>query len=155
MKYFKHSKKLSKPLISLFGALLMIALTPSAAYAGGSGITLNLPGLTIGVHDRDRKRYRQRHHYRHHNDYYYESRNRRNKRFYNQRHYNDRHYNKRGNRYYNTRRYNDHYYYGGRGNNDRRYYNSRRSDVCPINGYSRNYNRSRNCYKHKGHFHCS
>ena len=161
-------KHFTKTLMAAFGLITAVAMAPTAS-ASGSSLHLNLPGISIGVHDgHGNKKYRNRHRSRHHNsshyrdDYYRDKRyrhrdDRRSKRYYNQRRNNDYYYSDRkSKRYYNTRRYNDNYYYGGRGNNDRRYYNdSRYVEVCPVEGYSRNYNRNRSCYKHKGHFHCS
>ena len=152
-------KHFSKTVIAALGLLTVVAMAPTTASASGN-LHLNLPGLSIGLHDNDhghkqhRKRYRNKH-YR--DNHYSQRRYRDDRRHYNQHHHNRHYYDdRRDRRYYNNHRsYND-YYYSGRRNNDRRYSNNaRRGDVCPMEGYSRNYNRNLNCYKHKGHFHCS
>lgn len=140
-------KHLSKTLIATVG-LLSALLTAPIASAGS--VHLNLPGISIGVHDghrykdnryrshrsNDRRYYKKRKYQRHYdnNDYYYD-RSSRNSKY--------------------DRRYNNNNYYGGNSNYDRRDYRSNRSQVCPTRGYTPRYDRNRNCYKHKGHFHCS
>ena len=156
-------KHFSKTLVAALGLLTVVAMAPTTASASGN-LHLNLPGLSIGLHDNDHghKKHRKRYRNKHYRDNHYSHDDRRHDRYYNQRR-NHRHYynDRRDRRYYNNHRsYND-YYYSSRRNNDRRYSNrsysnnSRRGDVCPMEGYSRNYNRNLNCYKHKGHFHCS
>lgn len=152
-------KHLSKTLMATFGLLTALTMAPTAS-ASGSSLHLNLPGFSIGVHDdHGHKKYRKRYRNRHHNDSYYRNRydHRNSDRYYNQRRSNSYYYNNRNsNRYYNNRRNNNNYYSGGRRNNDRRYYNdSRRVEVCPIIGYTPRYDRYRDCYRHKGHYHCS
>lgn len=151
-------KHLSKTLMATLGLLTALATTPVASASGS--LHLNLPGLSIGVHDdHGHKKHRKRYRNRHHNDHYYSNRHERrnSQRYYNQRRSNHYDYNnRRSNRYYNNRRSNNNYYYGGRRNNDRGYYNdSRRVEACPTIGYTPRYDRNRNCYRHKGHFHCS
>ncbi len=142
---------LKRHAVILFGAAGLIGLlsAPSTAQAGGS-VHLNLPGLSIGVHDDHhykKKRYR-----RHYRDRYYYDDHWRKKRYYKKRHYKKRYYNRDyyGSRYDRRRYYNDDYYYGGRSS---RY--DRRRNYCPDPGYSSYDNDNLDCYRHKGHYHCS
>lgn len=160
-----NKSRLITVLASAFG-LLGIALTPVTAQAGGS-LHLDLPGISIGVHDHQYKKKRYRRVYRNNrghrsrhrnyrNDHYYDDykprryERRRSNRYYYNRGYNNR-YNDRYNYRYNNG-YNNDYYYGGRSN---RNYNNRRVEVCPINGYSPYYDDNLRCTRHKDHFHCS
>ncbi len=137
----------AKHLFATLSLLTALAVTPSTASAGDS-VHISVPGLSIGFHDV------------HHSDRYYRKKHYRSKNYYyDDRRYERRKYRKSRKRYYNKRRYNNNYYY-----NDRRYdrgysngyrYDNYRSNVCPIDGYSRYYDRDRNCYEHKGHYHCS
>ncbi len=138
-------------LLTTLSAITLIAL-PTSASAGGS-VHVDIPGLSIGVHEnhynkkRHRRVYKNRHrnnHYR--NDYYYDD-HRDRKRYHKKRYYNGGYYKKR---YYKKRYYNNDYYYGERSN---RY--NRRAEICPIAGYSPYYNDNLDCYRHKDHFHCS
>lgn len=141
-------KPFHKHFIAAFGLITVLAVAPTSAFARGS-VHIDVPGFSIGIHDDHGYKHRKRHHRkyrkRYSNDRYYDDRRYR-KRYYNNRRYNERRY---------KRRYNDNYYYSGRRNN-RGYYNDRyRAEVCPTDGYSRYYDRNRNCYEHKGHYHCS
>ena len=137
-----------KHLLATLSMLTVLAVTPTTALAKGS-VHIDVPGFSIGVHD----------------DYYYRNRSysrksnsRRYNNYYNDNRYERRRYRQSRNRYYNNRRYNDNYYSGGRQYDrryDRGYDNGYRAEVCPIDGYSRYDDRNRNCYEHKGHFHCS
>ncbi|MFT6407646.1 MAG: hypothetical protein ACJAQ6_001059 [Arenicella sp.] len=148
----------AKHLFATLGMATVMVVAPTSAAAKGS-IHLDLPSLSIGLHDdhRSHKRHRkhQNKHYRsHYNDHY------------DNRRYERRHHRRDRNRYYNNHRYNDNYSSGRQYNqrHDRRHNSypndsyrndSYRAEVCPIDGYSRYYDRGRNCYQHKGHFHCS
>jgi len=139
-------KLFSKHLVAAFSLITVIAMTPTSAFARGS-IHIDVPGFSIGVHNDRGYRSRGHRHSRKYNRRYYNSNRRYKKRYYNSRRYN--------NRRYNNRRYNDNYYSGGRGYNRGYYNDSYRAEVCPIDGYSRYYDRNQNCYEHKGHYHCS
>ena len=150
----------AKHLFATLGMLTVLAVTPTTAFADGS-VHLDLPGLSIGLHDDHRSYKRHRKHYRNRYDNHRSERRRYRQ---NRDHrYSDRHYRSgqrynNDRRYYSDRRYNDNYYSERRSN--RRSNNNYRNDsyrveVCPIDGYSRGYDRNRNCYEHKGHFHCS
>jgi len=138
-------KLFNKLSASALGLVLLLALAPGTAMARG-GLYLDLPGLSIGVHNSHGSKYRHRKSYR--RDYrhnYYDDR------------YRSRRYDRRRDRqrYYNNG-YNDNYYYGGRRSN--RYYNysrPRRVEVCPLAGYSPYYLSDGECTKHKGHYHCN
>lgn len=126
------------------GLTLLFAMTPGTAMAGGS-VHIDIPGLSLGVHDGHRSKYRhkKRYHKRHYNDYYDND-------------YRSRRYERRRDRerYYNS--YNDDYYYSGRRNSrSYNYSRPRRVEVCPRAGYSRYYLRDSECSSHKGHFHCT
>ena len=152
-------KHFSKTLVAALGLLTVVVMAPTTASASGN-LHLNLPGLSIGLHDEHHghRKHRKRYRNKHYRDNHYSQRRYRDDRHHDRYYNHHRHYynDKRDRRYYNNHRsYND-YYYSGRRNNDRSYSNnSRPGDVCPMEGYSRNYNRNLNCYKHKGHFHCS
>lgn len=163
---------LKRRFVALLATLSTVALValPTTATARGS-VHVDIPGLSIGIHDdrykkkRHRRVYKNRHRNNHYNnDHYYDDhryhkKKYRKKHYHKKRYYNDGYYKKK---YHKKRgRYNNHhngydnsydndYYYGGRSN---RY--DRRTEICPINGYSPYYNDNLNCYRHKGHFHCS
>ncbi|RBP53459.1 hypothetical protein [Arenicella xantha] len=131
-------KMLSHLSVASLGLILLVGLTPTTAMAKGS-LHLDLPGISIGVHDDHRKR-QHRQHYR-------------------EKRYQNRHYDRHQSRKYDRRSYrhdsyrNDYsrqYYYGGRDNQ----YRSRSSARCPSPGFSEYYYRNRDCYRHKDHFHC-
>ncbi|MFQ3245557.1 MAG: hypothetical protein ACJAYF_000222 [Arenicella sp.] len=141
----------AKHLFATLGMFTVIVVTPTSAFARGS-VHLDIPGLSIGVHDDYRSDRRHRKHQRkHHRKHYNTHRSR----------HND-HYDKR---HYKNRRHNDNYYSSGRYNNQRydrrdnnyrndQYYNDRRRvEICPIDGYSRYYQQGRNGYQHKDHYH--
>lgn len=133
----KHLAKLS---VAGFCAVMIVALTPSTAQARGS-VHIDIPGISIGVHDDHRYRHKRK--YRQRRDHY-------NSRYRDRRdnYYRERRKSRRDNR---RNRYSNDYYYGG-GNNY--YERPRRTQVCPTYGYSRYYVRDRGCYRHKGHYHC-
>ena len=150
---------LAKYLFATLGMVTVMVVTPTSASAKGS-IHLDLPSISIGLYDdhRSHKRYR-----RHQNKHY---RSRYNDHYDNRR-YERRHHRRDRNRYYNSHQYNHNYYSSGRHDNRRydRRNNSYRNDsyrnrgyqgaLCQIDGLSRHSDRGRNCYPHKGHFHCS
>ena len=127
--------------IAAFGLLTVIALVPTTASARSS-VHVDIPGFSIGFHDRNRYGWRQnrRHSNRH---------SRRNHSY----DYGHRNY---GSGYY-DRSYRGYGYaprsYRGYGNAPRSGYYGR--DVCPIAGYSPYGYRDRGCYAHKDHFHCN
>jgi len=132
-------KLFTKYSISAFGLVALLALVPGTAMARGS-LYIDIPGVSIGVHDDHGKRYhRKRKYKRSYNNYYNQDRRYERKR--------DRRRNYRNN-------YNESYYYdGGRRNyNDR---SQRRVEICPQVGYSPYYLRDSGCNSHKDHFHCS
>jgi len=136
-------KQLAKYSIAAFSTALIMALAPNTASAGGS-LHLDLPGISIGVYDDHRYRYKRK--YRHSKRYGHR---------YNDGYYRDRGYyreRRRARRSERRQRYSNDYYYGGR---DRYYDRPRRAERCPAYGYSRYYVRDRGCYKHKDHYHCS
>ena len=155
------SRKVATILVSTI-AVFFFLLIPTSAYAGG-GITFHTPNFSLSVHDDHYGKKGHRRIYRGDNRYYDRHRSYRNDRkYYQRRYYRD--------RYRNNHRYNQRYYYGNRWYNDPRsrdywyrynnrnnpYYNgSRRYQVCPTAGYSSYYRDDLNCYRHKGHFHCS
>lgn len=137
----------AKHLLAIASSIAVLAFAPMSSASAGDSIHIDLPGISIGFHGDHRynKRYRNKY-YRHYNNDYYRDRR------YDRRKY------RQSRRYYNNR-YNDNYYYYDRRSN-RRYnngyrYDDYRSNVCPIDGYSSRYDRNRNCYEHKGHYHCS
>lgn len=141
----------TKHLFATLSLLTALTLAPTSAFAKGS-VHVDIPGLSIGVHDNHRSYTRHRNekrHYREGRDHYYSDRRyKRDRQYYNNRHYNDR-------RSQSKRRYNDNNYYSGSRYNNRYRNDGYRVEVCPIDGYSRYYDRSSNCYEHKGHYHCS
>ena len=127
----------SKTMIAALLIAFSFASVPNSASARSS-VHVDFHGLTIGVHDSDR-RYRKQH--KHH------------KRYYRDRHY----YN--GSRYGSRSRYNYYYdYYRPRYSSRRylsgRYYNDRRNNYCPTDTYSSRFYRNRGCYAHGDHYHC-
>ena len=141
----------AKHLLATLGMLSVLAVAPTSAFAGDS-IYIDVPGISIGFHG---DRHSNKHHRKHYNKRY-------NRQHYDGRRYERRKYRQKRNRYYDDNYYNDRKY-------DRRYNNSYRNNsyrnnnyrndgyraqVCPIDGYSSYYDRSRNCYEHKGHYHC-
>jgi hypothetical protein len=155
----------AKHLIATLGMFTVIVVTPTSAFARGS-VHLDLPGLSIGVHDDHRS---NRGHRKHHRKHYNNHRSRHND-YYDNRRYDNHRYERRDHRrshkrHYKNRRYNDNYYSSGRYNNQRydrrdnnyrndRYRNDRlRVEICPIDGYSRYYQQGRNGYQHKDHYH--
>ena len=141
---------------------LLFLLAPASVYAGG-GITFHTPNFSFSVHD---DHYGKKHHRRIYRDgrrYHDRYRSHRNHRHYYQRHYyrdryrNNHRYNHRhyyGNRWYNDPRSRDYWYRYNNRNNP--YYNGyRRHQVCPTAGYSPHYVSGLDCYRHKGHFHCT
>lgn len=117
------------------GLIALLLLVPGTAAAKGS-VHIDIPGLSIGVHDD---------HYRHHRKHYRGDR-----------HHKKRHYRKRHRQSY----YYDPYYYDPYYSNQydyrsgRRDYRSRYAPRCPTAGFSEYYLRNRDCYRHKDHFHC-
>ena len=153
----------TKHLLATFGMLTVVAVTPASALAGDR-VHISVPGISIGFHGdnysnrRYRKQYSKKRYYnnnRSYNNSYYNNRRYNNSYYSGSRSYNyDRNYNNydRGYDYQYDRSYNSSY--------DRSYNNSYRGDgyrgsVCPIDGYSQSYDSNRNCYEHKGHYHCS
>jgi hypothetical protein len=157
----------AKHLFATLGMVTVMVVTPTSASAKGS-IYLDWPSISIGLYDdhRSHKRYRthQNKHYRsRYNDHY------------DNRRYEKRHHRRDRNRYYNSHRYDynssdryDNRRYDRRNNsyrNDSYRNDSYRNDsyrnrgyqgaLCQIDGLSRHSDRGRNCYPHKGHFHCS
>ena len=136
-------------LINPKALLLAISLTtavsaaPTSASAAGR-LHIDLPGISIGVNDRnshyDNRRSERRNYNR---NYYNNSRN-----YYN----NNRNYNNRSYRP-SSRSYNSSNYY----NVPRRqvYQTNNQSNYCPTAGYSEHYYNGHNCYQHKGHYHCN
>ena len=135
-----------KNLFATLGLLTVLAIAPSTVSA--NDIHISVQGLNVGFHgdNYSRKKYRKR------NKQYY------NKRYYSKKHYNNNNYS--NGRYYNdynrdyNRSYNNSYIDNDYRNNNYRS-NNYNSQVCPVNGYSSYYDKSRDCYEHKGHFHCS
>lgn len=123
-----------------------LALAPTPASAGGK-LHIDLPGISIGVHDDHyygkKKRYRKVYK----NDHYYNGHRKYKRKKYHKRYRNDYYY---GNRYYD-----DYYYEKPRRYYQRRQYRERRAPICPAAGYSPYYNDNLSCYRHKDHFHCS
>ena len=142
-------KLFNKISISALSVVILLALTPGTAMAKGS-IHIDIPGLSIGVHDGYRGKHKHRKHKRYYRDnYYYED------------HYRSNRYDRRRDRrerkrdYYYNNRYDNNYYYGSR--KSKRYYNysePRRVQRCPNAGYSRYYLKNRGCSSHNDHFHC-
>lgn len=144
---------------AIIGILTFVGI-PTNAKASGGSVHIDLPGLSIGFHDdhykkkRYRKQYRDRRSYRD-RGYYRDRGHYRGRHYYNERRAHRRDH-RRHDRYYNNRRYNDRYYYSGRSDRrDRNRYYQGRSQICPVAGYSPYYDRGLNCYRHKGHYHCS
>lgn len=143
----------TKHLLAAFSMLTVMTVTPTQALAGGS-VHFDGPGFSIGIHDDHKYRKRHRKHYRnrYNNDRRYERKQRRHHNDYHSRRYYNDNYSSGGRRYHrNSNRSYDRGY-------DRRYDRNsydRRAEICPIDGYSARYDRNRNCYEHKGHYHCS
>ena len=163
-------KILTKQTVAALGLVLLVGIAPNSAHAKGS-LHLELPGLSIGLHDNDRRyrssrrHYNRNYHNNHHDEYRgrdrrYHKKYRHHKRYYKNHHnghHNNNYSNKRYNRYDNRydNQYNDNYYYGGQSNRNDGYYNqSQRAQICPTAGYSRYRDRNRSCYQHKDHYHC-
>lgn len=129
-----------RKILALSAMAFSVAVVPTTASAAPS-IHLDLPGLSIGLHDHHNRHYRKR--YKRHHKRYYKDR---------YRHY-DNHYPRRSYRYYD---YGNRYYDGGRSNRSpRRYYDRHdRYDRCPTPGYSSYYYRNGGCYSHGDHYHC-
>ncbi len=170
-----------RPMLMALSAVSLVSMVviPATSQASGS-LHLDLPGLSIGLHDdthyrhvnkkssrHDRRRSSKSKQYYYGNRYdrkYRNNSSRYNNRYYDKPYYNKPNYNKSynngyNNRYYKKRYYNNRYnnYNGGRSNQYRyrNSYRNNRAQACPEPGYYPYYNDKLNCYKHKGHFHCS
>ncbi|MBT8115839.1 MAG: hypothetical protein KJP04_10670 [Arenicella sp.] len=125
--------------IATAALLTSMALIPTTASARGS-VHIDVPGFSIGFHDRHyygkHHRYRDRHHWRHKRHF---------KRHYRRDHYWRPRHRGYGSGYY-DRGYRN-YGYAPRS----RYYGG---TLCPTPGYSPYWYGGGNCYAHKGHFHC-
>lgn len=116
------------------GVFLGISTVPNYA-AARTSVHINLPGISIGVADRQ---YRDRYNHRYHNNYY-------------QRYY----YSPAPSRTIKRRtikrtyRYNNYYQ-----PSQRIYTPSYRSEICPEPGYSPYYYQGHGCRQHYDHYHC-
>ncbi|NND81235.1 MAG: hypothetical protein HKN50_02270 [Gammaproteobacteria bacterium] len=117
----------------LFGLTTMVALVPATASAKGS-VHIDVPGFSIGFHD---SHYSHGRHYNKHRRHYNKHR---------RHHYKHRYWHKRHDYYRHDYGYRDRPY--------RHRYDTYRYDRCPDPGYSRYNYRNRDCYRHKGHYHC-
>jgi len=135
-------KLLSKHAIAAFGLIFAFVAAPTTASASGR-VHIDVPGISIGYYGdhgyRHKKHYKRKYRNNYYNDYRY------NKRRYNKRRYDNRRY--RNNYYYGGSRYNNRY--DNRYNSRDRYY-----ERCPIAGFSLRIDDRRDCYEHKGHYHC-
>jgi len=117
-------KLFNKISISALSAVMLLALTPATSMARGS-VHIDIPGLSIGVHDGYRGKHKHKRYYRD-NSYYKDD-------------YRSRRYERRRDRrsdYYYNNRYDNNNYYSGR--KSKRYYNysePRRVRICPRTGY--------------------
>lgn len=143
----------AKHLFATFSILTALVVAPTSAIAGDK-VYISVPGISIGFHGdhHSNKRYRKQYSKKRYNNS--------NRRYNNNYYSNSRssNYNRGYNNY--DRSYSNNYDRSYNNNYDRSYNNNYRNDgyrgsVCPIDGYSQNYDRNRNCYEHKGHFHCS
>lgn len=153
----------TKYLFATLSMLTVLTVTPATAVASDS-VYIDTPSLSVGFHG-------GHHSNRRHSSKKYKSRS---NNYYDGRRYEKRQYRQKRNNNYNKRRYNDNNYYSGGKRNNQRYdrsYNNNyrnnnyqnnnyrndkyRREACPIDGYSSSYDSNRNCYEHKGHYHCS
>jgi len=124
-------RKLTISKVTLFFSLFVgMAMLPNYASARGS-ISIQLPGISIGVNDR----YQQRYYDRRTRSYRYATPGR----IQTYRSYSYPSYRSNSYRYPTSRRI---------------YQPSYQSSICPTPGYSEYYYEGHGCYQHKDHYHC-